>query len=636
MISWKRLSDGEASAAIKGQTNSIYPNKKWALVVFLLPVVVYLNSLKNPFQYDDFHSIANNPHIRRLANVPQYFTDPTLFSERAESAMYRPVLLSSFALNYAVSSREPWSYHLINVGLHGLNALLVFGICQALTKTTMPSLLAALVFGTHPINSEAVNYISSRSELLAAFFFLLALRFSMQRASMPSRLIGIGVAYAGGLLSKSIVIVFPAVLFIHDYLARLRITWRQAVATYLLLTAIAAAYLVVVWKFVYKASLGAPVRGLQEQLWTQSKAFVFYLKLLALPTGLSVDHQFLISDSLFDPITGMSLIFLLSLAFVVFNAMRSRPAFLFCLSWFLIILAPSSLIPLNVLINEHRLYLPSVAFAILSGFALWRFNFRQSKVLACMIIPVALIGLFGWTTMQRNHVWSSAYALWSNAAAKAPLMARPHIFLGEYNLKNGNQVAAKMAFTAVLERDPNYGPAYIRLAELSRAEGNGLDAVEILERGVELLADNADLCIVLGEQYRLEGDLDASLDAYLNAVDLVPTNPGLRNNLGNVYQLLNRPEEALVQHLQAVELDSTDSRSWLNAGNAYQGLDAFGNAEAAYANALDLSPEYLEAWLNLAGLYSRMGRANEAKLALRKAAAIKRDQDGKSAQLEVK
>ena len=89
---------------------------RWqVLFVLLLPVVVYLNSLSNPFQYDDFHSIADNPHIRTLANIPAFFSEPTLFSERPESAMYRPLLLSTFALNYAISGRKTWSYHLINM-----------------------------------------------------------------------------------------------------------------------------------------------------------------------------------------------------------------------------------------------------------------------------------------------------------------------------------------------------------------------------------------------------------------------------------------------------------------------------------------------------------------------------------------
>ena len=71
--------------------------RKVGALVLLAPLLVYSNSLDGPFHYDDSHSIVDNPHIRSLANIPAFFSEPTLFSANPDNAMYRPLLLASFA-----------------------------------------------------------------------------------------------------------------------------------------------------------------------------------------------------------------------------------------------------------------------------------------------------------------------------------------------------------------------------------------------------------------------------------------------------------------------------------------------------------------------------------------------------------
>lgn len=598
-------------------------DKRNMLVVFLVTSCVYLNSLGSPFQYDDFHSIADNPHIRALKNVPRFFSDPTLFSEREESAMFRPLLLTTFAINHAISGCETWSYHVLNLALHGVCALLVFGVGKSLLRDRRAALLAALLFGLHPANSEAVNYISSRSEILAAFFFLIAFLLAANRNAKPGNIAGVGLTYAAGLLSKSIVFVLPAVLWARDSLVGTGRSRIQRVLMYGALVAIAAGYLALVWKFVHRAGLGAPVRSLQEQICTQIKALIFYLKLLVMPTGLSVDHQFLISDSPFDPISAPASLFVLSLVLMAVRAAGAQPHYLFSLAWFGIILAPSSLIPLNVLVNEHRLYLPSVSFALLAGSTLGGLPIGSAAMNrfwgATTILLLCLLGLL---TIQRNTVWTSAHALWKDAASKAPLMARPHIFLGETHFERGELNAAREAFEIVLVRDPGFGPAYVRLAEIHRAQSNAAEAVNVAELGVATMARNADLWESLGEQHRQDRNFEASRDAYLRAVQLEPEDAGLRNNLGNLYQLLNNPSEALIQHLKAIRVAPADPRSWLNAGNAHQMMRSYDDAESAYSEAVRLNPSYAEAWLNMGGMYARLGRNEDASRAQNRAAAI--------------
>ena len=179
----------------------------------VLALLVYAGSLDNAFQYDDLHSIVENPHIRSLSNIPAFFYQPELFSADPRNAMYRPLVLVSYALNHALSGDSVWSYHLLNLAIHlGTSCLLYALVCQ-LGGTWVQALLAGLLFALHPLASEPVNYISSRSESLCAFLFLLAF---LGYAHGGRKAWGLGIcAFVGALLAKSVGVVLPLVLLLY-------------------------------------------------------------------------------------------------------------------------------------------------------------------------------------------------------------------------------------------------------------------------------------------------------------------------------------------------------------------------------------------------------------------------------------
>ena len=141
------------------------------LLLAVAIVLVYAAGSSNPFHYDDLHSIRDNPHIRSLKNIPAFFTHPEYFTADPRSAMYRPIVLVSYALNYALDKSEVRSYHWVNIAVHAINSGLVLLLTQILLRRGIVALLAASIFALHPVNSEVVNYISSRSESLCTLFF---------------------------------------------------------------------------------------------------------------------------------------------------------------------------------------------------------------------------------------------------------------------------------------------------------------------------------------------------------------------------------------------------------------------------------------------------------------------------------
>jgi len=258
------------------------------LALLILVAILYGSSLDGRFQYDDFHSIVQNPHIRELGNSAAFFVDTDMFSVDEDKAMYRPLLLLSFALNYAFHGYDIVGYHIVNIALHYACVLLVWGIAIRMGCTQFVALIVAAIFCAHPLATEPVNYISSRSELMGACFFLAAFRAFME----PSRgFIGIALLlFVGGLLSKSVVIVLPLILLLYDWWIRRE---RPVLARHLPFAGAAALYFAILLSTRFlDASLRVSPRPLDVQIYTQLKAVVFYLKLLFVPVGLNVEHQF--------------------------------------------------------------------------------------------------------------------------------------------------------------------------------------------------------------------------------------------------------------------------------------------------------------------------------------------------------
>ena len=604
------------------------PGGRAAIYAGLLLVValVYGRSVDDPFHFDDRHSIVDNTNLRSLSDVPRYFVDPGAFSVDSTLTMYRPLLLTTFAVNYAVSGTQAWSYHAANVAVHGAVVVAVFEVLLVLLGSPAAAGLGALLFGVHPVHSETVYYVSSRSESLAALFVLLALLLHLSRPG-SWRSAGAVAAFAAGLLTKSTAIAFLPLAVLMDTLGRPR-RWRRRWRQHAAYAVVAAGYLVLTGDLVRRATLSAPVRSYAEQLWSQVKGVVFYLHLLSVPRGLSVDHQFQLSAGI-DPYSTVALLLVGSLLAVAFSWRARRPLVLLLSLWFLAGLAPASVVPLNVIVNEHRIYLSGVAVAAggawLGVGPAWPAARTARRGLWAVVLVFAVLA------MLRGGAWDSVESLWLDAMRKGPDMARPRFILGERWSRQGRAAAASAVLESGLQRDPDFVPGYRLLTEAYLETADLEAATATARRGVERLPKEADLWALLAEVSRartLEGSaalwFERSASAYDEALSLDPDVAAYHDNLGNTLQELQRPHEALPHHLRAVELDPASAASRLNLGNALLMLGRLPECEAAYLTAVEIDPRYAEAWLNLAVLYEQTGardRAATARLRARDAAS---------------
>ena len=573
-----------------------------AVILFICGTGLYVESVSHDFHYDDFHSLVENPHIRSLANPGRFLLDPTQFSTHSQNAMYRPILLASYAVNYAFDGLHSRGYHLVNVLLHGVNGILVYGLVLALSRSALLAFLAACIFAIHPINSEPVNYVSSRSELLMAGFFLascLAYNRFRESGRVDKRLLWYGlsiVAAAGALLSKSVAIVIAGAWALSDRLKFGR-GWRSRLPYYLPVVVVGAVYLIFTRTMVGKALL-TPVRPLDLQVLTQVKAWVYYLLLVIMPVKQSVEHQFFPAVGWLQAAPLWAGLFLVSVAWV---AIRSRDHVLDWVgAWWVLVLAPTALVPLIVLVNEHRLYLAVPAFCAVTGFALSQLGGR-SRV--APFLTVAYFLALAVLTMQRTQVWESELSLWQDAAAKGPLMVKPHLRYGDALVLAAEKAAeaedrrelvasAEAAYVKAVELRPRHPGARNNLGLLLLNEGR-LAAAEIqfrtlLEASPDIAPARLNLGRLLLQQDRWQ-EAETEYQAALQYGDTGGIAQGFLAHIAYAYR--SDAERALNYYRQALALAVVPQAHYLvGQGAALAALNRFDEAKVAYRGALKEEP----------------------------------------------
>ncbi len=443
---------------------------------------VYSMSLSNPFHYDDLHSIRDNPHIRTLGNIPTFFTRPDYFTSDPRSAMYRPLVLVSYTLNYALDQLEVRSYHWVNIGIHSVNSGLVFLLAQVLLRRRAVALLAAVIFALHPVNSEVVNYISSRSESLCALFFLASLLAYIQaRAVDRFRPFFYGLslgAFAGALLCKSVAVTLVPLLVVFEVCFLLHSSSMRSISVRVApFFVLALLYGLLIRQMLKTALIDAPVRPMWVQFATQTKALAYYVKIFFYPWELNIEHQFALGT--IEPVVWLSALCVISL---LVCAWHSGALIRFFTAWSLVVLLPTWVIPLNVLVNEHRLYMASVAFSI--GLAccfeqIWqRRKARKMGAICCLALAIA----FACIDVQRTLEWNSAESLWTASLNASPRMPRSHLYMGNVHSEAGRHQLALDAYTKALTVNPqvlsggdlvsihnNMGAAYLAMGNLRLA-----------------------------------------------------------------------------------------------------------------------------------------------------------------------
>ena len=546
------------------------------LVYVLLAVGLFFNAMENPFHYDDRHSIESNKHLRSLTNIPSFFTDPGTFSSERRGTMFRPFLLSSYALNYALHENWVPGFRLVNLLIHALCATLLFALVYAGANRCREAWAIGLLFLLHPIHGEPVNYISSRSDLLVSFFYLLALYVAGRPWSG-------WMAYAAALLTKSVAITMPVAIAVWQQLKVGSLLLRRGYFAGLILLSGFYFAAIVANRFLDSSLAKAP-RSFEQNLWTQVKALVYYIWLYCMPRTLSVEHPFTVAQDMLDPPVLFSSLFLLSLLGLALYGRRRIESLAF--AFFLLVMLPTTFIPLNILVSERRSYLASAG---LIGIAVWAWgrlaDKRRAWGLATGCCLCMLMAMIGWT---RNPVWAGEISLWEDAVRKGPGMFRARANLGlAYNKAN---------------RQP--------------------EAIVQLEQALAINPDYAEAWVELGNIYHQMQRLDAAERAYRHALSLSPSLEGIYYNLGNIALGRGKVQEAIAFYGETLSRNPSFADAYNNRGQAYEVVGDLQGAMGQYQYAVEYDPGLGGAWFNLGSISERLAQSQIALSAYRRARDI--------------
>ncbi len=507
------------------------------LALVLLTLFAYSNSLGGPFVFDDFHNIRDNAAIRDLGS----FLGPAGYRLQPN----RFVGFATFALNHAVGGLRPAGYHAVNLAIHVTNALLVFALvllalrAPALSTSRLVPLgtplafTAAAIFATHPLGTQAVTYVVQRLTSLATLFYLasvtLYLAWRLRREATGRggalRYLGVLVLALLALRTKEIAFTLPAVLVLVELTLFPGAGWRR----FLAVVPVAALALLVPLSLVDLhsaplASLGAAEgvtrlktgMGRLDYLRTQVVVVVEYLRLLAWPTGQSLDHDVPLERSFLAPHVLLRAALLLGLAALATAlALRSAPGsrsrpldpawrlVALGIAWFLVtVLVESSVIPIVDLMYEHRAYLPSVGALVAASTTLALALQRLAPASAGRVLSLTGLGmalLLASATLARNAVWQSDVALWADAASKAPGKFRTVLNLGSALVAAGRLDEGAAVLRRAVELDPSSGTARVALGAALHRAGRAAEAEASYREALRLAPDDAQARFNLAE-----------------------------------------------------------------------------------------------------------------------------------------
>jgi hypothetical protein len=430
--------------------------------------VVYANSIDNPFIWDDNVFIKNNPTIKDIQYFPHIFTKNLLEHNPIKGDFYRPVQGLSLMIDYFFWGSNPVGYHITNFLLHLLCALLVYFLVNDIIRNQLASFFTGLLFLIHPVQTEAVTYISGRADPLATVFILSAFLLYI-RATTPISTTWSTFSYIGAIFmfiiaifSKETSLILPVLILLYEfYISGIDKFFRDIRVIILRLApflGLVIIYLVIrftlltqITKFVHTTSVGLGARAM-----TFLTTIPVYIRLLFIPMDLHMERSIPMPSSLFEPRVLIALGILFFAIVCIVKTYRFSMEIPFGLVWFFVALVPVSNIitPLNAVMAEHWLYLPSIGIFMVIGIGVSKLLLKAVNTKRVIIIIITAYLIFLSTlTILRNVEWGNAIIFYKNAIRYSPDSYRLHYNLGVTYMSKNLYQEAIIEFNNAIEID---------------------------------------------------------------------------------------------------------------------------------------------------------------------------------------
>jgi len=595
---------------------------KLALFLGLISFIVYANTLKNNYTFDDSSLISENSIVKKgISAIPEILSTPYRRGHYITSNdLYRPLSLVMFAGEYQLFGLNPAPGHFINIILFASCVIMLFFFLDKLfeEKRTLLAFIASVLFALHPIHTEVVANIKSRDELLCFFFAFLSLNVFIKYIQTGKRmqlLIG-SFCFFLSLLSKETVITFLAVIPLIFFFYRNENKKRSANIT-ICAVVIAIIYLLIRFSVlnyyhandianmsIFDNALAKPGLAVELRIATAILILGYYIKLLFVPYPLICDYSYNAIPYAHFSNPGVLISLAIYICMLLFSIKlffkNHKDPYAFGMLFFLITISLFSNIPflIGTTMGERLVFFPSLGFCLLFGLFIEKLSRRiaaeknlsilGNNSFLILLIPVSLI--YAAITFNRNNEWLDNYTLYKSDVKKVPDDSRLNLLIGEEIQKN----------LADNEKDTTKRKVLIE------------EAINYVGKSIEVYPDNEASHLEIGFLFQKMKENDSAETHYLIAIKLNPSNSKAINNLGRIYLARKKYLQAIVLFKKSIALDSDYSTAYANLGLCYGIMGKFDSAFSFLRIAISIDPNYNISYENLSMIYNAMGKADSA------------------------
>jgi Flp pilus assembly protein TadD len=624
---------------------------QWGIPILLvgLTVIAFYPALQNGFvNWDDDRNIVENPFYRGLhwTNIQWMFTT-------FHMGHYQPLTWLTLSIDYLFWGLNPVGYHLTNLLLHCLNAVVLYFLAFRLFVLADPALaghqhsllplaagFSALLFSVHPLRVESVTWATERRDVLSGLFFLLSILCYLkavtngESGSRHRRWIFISLgAYVLSLLSKASAMTLPVVLLVLDVypLRRLgpaskgwfspetRKVWREKLlfVAFAVCTGVTALFA----QYTAGAYRSLEQHGIASRFSQALYALMFYLWKTVLPFNLSPLYEIPLNPQFWRWSFFLSGFVAIGITVVLFSKRRRWPAVL--ASWIVYgaLLAPISGIAQSgpQLVGDRYSYLSCMSWALLAGGGLvhlWQLSLSGSFA-SRLAIPVtgfaavALVGL-GALTWRQTQIWKDSERLWRHALLIQKESGYAHNNLGMALAEQNRLDEAIVEFREVLQINPTDADGHHNLGNALARKGRLGEAVEQFHEALRIHPGHAKAHYDLGNALARQGELDTAVVHFRQALFFAPQDARAHYNLGQILVRQGKLEEAIQHYRLALRIDPAHVKARYHLAVTLAEQGDFNGAGKEFREVLRIEPNLAEAHAGLARALSAQGKKDQA------------------------
>jgi tetratricopeptide (TPR) repeat protein len=644
------IDDGPTAVAAKAEgsnSSAVHCSRSTfvaASLIVLATAAVFANSFRGDFVYDDLIAIVDNTTIRSLWPIAPVLSPPL----DGATVAGRPLLNLSLAVNYYFGGEKPWGYHAVNLVVHILAALLLFGILRRSFRlpalrdrlggaATLLALVITLLWAVHPLQTESVTYVVQRAESGFGLLYLLVL-YCVIRGATPHKsypVLWYFAAIVGCLLGMSLkeamvsvplfVLLYDRTLLSGSFRQALRRRWGLYLG--LLATEGWLAYLVATMSVA--ASHQRPGVTAWRYACAQPRAILHYLRLCFWPWPLCLDAWPPVLTKLSEMLPGLIVLGLL-LAVTLVGLLR-RKSWGLAGAWFFLILAPSSsVVPLWNLSAEHRMYLPLASVltvTVLSGYGVYGMLRRRSpsagRVAAVALGCAAMIAVaaLAFATALRNEDYRDM-RIWQDTVDKAPWNPEAQFMFGARLGLAGRTDEAILHLKKAVALNPRHAKARDDLAILLEGKGMLAEAMSQWSEALQYEPANASANYNYALALQRQGRLDEAVAHYGNALAVKPRDARVQQALAEVLQRQGKPLAAIAHYEKALQIEPASAEVHNNLGALFLQQQKLDDAIAHFERAAAIDPHNVAAEINLGNVFVQAARPQRAIPYFQKALAI--------------